>query len=269
MDEIVAAITLIDTHAHLDHERYRNDRDDVIARAKAAGVWPIVEVACDIKTSWLAIGLLRRYPGLLATVGIHPHEAKTGSDSALERVRTMAREAGVVAIGEIGLDYHYEFSPREMQRRAFAAQVGLAKEVGLPIVVHDREAHADTLAILKSEGAEQVGGVMHCFSGDAEMARNCLDMGFYISVGGTLTFPNAGRLRDIAAKLPLDRLLLETDCPYLSPVPHRGKRNEPAFVVLVAEELARLKSITPGEAAAATTRNAAALFGFRQQLRLG
>ncbi|MEW5866010.1 MAG: TatD family hydrolase [Bacillota bacterium] len=265
MGETTTGMRLIDTHAHLDHERYRNDRDDVIARAKAAGVWPIVEVASDVKTSWLAIGLLRSYPGLLATVGIHPHDAKTASSSALERIRTMAREPGVVAIGEIGLDYHYDFSPRDAQRRAFAVQIGLAKEVGLPIVVHDREAHADTLAILKSEGADQVGGVMHCFSGDAETARKCLDMGFYISIGGTLTFPNAGRLRDIVARLPLERLLLETDCPYLTPVPHRGKRNEPAFVAFVVEELARLKGITPGEAAAATTQNATALFRLRKE----
>lgn len=253
---------LVDTHAHLEHERYRGDRDEVIARAKAAGVWPVIEVASDVKTSWLAIGLLRSYPGLLVTVGIHPHEARTASGSALDRIRDMSRQDGVVAIGEIGLDYHYDFSPRDEQRRAFAAQVGIAQEVGLPIVVHDREAHADTLAILKSEGSRQVGGVMHCFSGDADMARSCLDMGFHISVGGTLTFPKSDRLRDIIVQIPLDRLLLETDCPYLSPVPHRGERNEPAYVNHVAAELARVRGVSCGEIAAATSANAARLFRF-------
>lgn len=262
MPDIHPKVQVIDTHAHLEHERFRDDLDDVIARAKAAGVWPVIEVGSDLATSRAALGLVRRYPGLLAAVGIHPHEANTASDAALESIRAMARERGVIAIGEIGLDYHYDFSPRDEQRRAFAAQIAIAKEVGLPIVVHDREAHADTLAILKSERAAAVGGVMHCFSGDWKLARNVLDMGFYISVGGTLTFPNAAPLRDLVARLPLDRLLLETDCPYLTPVPHRGKRNEPAFVVLVAQELARLKRLDADEVAATTSHNAEILFRF-------
>lgn len=253
-------IQMIDTHAHLEHERFRDDLDAVIARSKAAGVWPVVEVGSDLPTSRTALELVRRYPGLLAAVGVHPHEAKDASDAALDELRTLAREPGVVAIGEIGLDYHYDFSPRDQQRRAFAAQISIAKEVGLPIVVHDREAHADALAILKSERAEEACGVMHCFSGDWKLAHAVLDMGFYISVGGTLTFPNATALRDLVARLPLDRILLETDCPYLAPVPHRGKRNEPAYVVLVARELARLKRLDVGEVAAATSRNAEALF---------
>ncbi|MDK2931840.1 MAG: TatD DNase family protein [Bacillota bacterium] len=265
MADTRGSVQVIDTHAHLDHERFRDDLDDVIARAKAAGVWPVIEVGSDLATSRAALGLVRRYRGLLAAVGIHPHEAKTASNAALEELRAMAREPGVAAIGEIGLDYHYDFSPRDQQRRAFAAQIAIAKDVGLPIVVHDREAHADTLAILKSEGAAAVGGVIHCFSGDWKLARSVLDMGFYISVGGTLTFPNATSLRDLVARLPLDRLLLETDCPYLTPVPHRGKRNEPAFVVLVAEELARLKRLDVHEVAAATTRNARVLFRLQSE----
>ncbi len=260
MADAGGAVQVVDTHAHLEHERFRGDLDDVIARARAAGVWPIIEVGSDVATSRAALGLTQRYPGLLAAVGIHPHEAGGASDAALEEIRVMARKPGVVAIGEIGLDYHYDFSPRDQQRRAFAAQIGIAKEVGLPIVVHDREAHADTLTILKSEGAGAAGGVMHCFSGDWKLAHTVLDMGFYISVGGTLTFPNAARLRELVARLPLDRLLLETDCPYLTPVPHRGKRNEPAFVVLVARELARIKRLDVRHVAAATIRNAGALF---------
>jgi TatD DNase family protein len=258
---------LIDTHAHLDHERFRGDLDEVIARSKAAGVWPVIQVGSDLTSSRLGLELVRRYDGLLAAVGIHPHEAKTASEAALDELRTLARQPGVVAIGEIGLDYHYDFSPRDDQRRAFAAQIAIAKELGLPIVVHDREAHADTLAILKSEGASEgttaAGGVMHCFSGDWKIARAVLDMGFYISIGGTLTFPNAAALRDLVARLPLDRLLLETDCPYLTPVPHRGKRNEPAHVLFVARELARLKQLSVGDVAAATTHNAGVLFSLK------
>ncbi|MGE5584532.1 MAG: TatD family hydrolase [Bacillota bacterium] len=262
MLDAAGAVQVVDTHAHLEHERFRDDLDDVVARAMAAGVWPVIEVGSDLATSRTALELTRRYPGLLAAVGIHPHEAGGASSAALEEIRAMARKPGVVAIGEIGLDYHYDFSPRDQQRRAFAAQIGIAKDVGLPIVVHDREAHADTLTILKSEGAGAAGGVMHCFSGDWKLAHTVLDMGFYISVGGTLTFPNAARLRELVTRIPLDRLLLETDCPYLTPAPHRGKRNEPAFAVLVARELARLRRLDVCEVAATTSHSAQVLFRF-------
>ncbi len=254
-------INLIDTHVHLDHERFSDDLDQVIERAKSSRVWPIVTVGADLASSRHAVECVTRYPGVIATVGIHPHDAATVSDSVLDEIRVLAGKMGVVAIGEIGLDYHYDFSPRDVQRRAFAIQINLARELGLPIVVHVREAYSDVMTILRSERAEDIGGIIHCFCGDYEEARDCLDMGFYISVGGILTFANSSELRKIIKKLPLDRILLETDAPYLTPVPHRGKRNEPAYVGLVAQALAELKNIALKEVTETTTANANKLFG--------
>ncbi len=211
-----------------------------------------------------AVEFARRYPDVIATVGVHPHDADSVSDSVLNEIAILAQDEGVVAIGEIGLDYHYDFSPRDVQRRVFAIQISLARELELPIVVHVREAYQDVMSILKSEHAEDVGGIVHCFSGDREAAKDCLDMGFYISVGGILTFANSQELREIIRGLPMDRILLETDAPYLTPVPYRGKRNEPAYLVHVAEALANLKGITFDEVAETTTLNACKLFGLRK-----
>jgi TatD DNase family protein len=255
---------LIDTHAHLDHERFKDDVDQVIERAKLAKVQPIVTVGADLASSRQAVDFARRYPGVIATVGVHPHDADSVSDSVLDEITMLAGDEGVVAIGEIGLDYHYDFSPRDVQRRVFAIQISLARELGLPIVVHVREAYRDVMSILKSEHAEDVGGIIHCFSGDREVVKDCLDMGFYISVGGILTFANSKELRGIIKGLPLERILLETDSPYLTPVPYRGKRNEPAYVVHVAEALANLKDITFDKVAEITTLNACKLFGLRK-----
>lgn len=255
---------LIDTHAHLDHERFKDDVDQVIERAKLAKVQSIVTVGADLASSRQAVEFAKRYPDVIATVGVHPHDADSVSDSILHEITMLAEDEGVVAIGEIGLDYHYDFSPRDAQRRVFAIQISLARELGLPIVVHVREAYPDVMSILKSERAEEVGGIIHCFSGDREVAKDCLDMGFYISVGGILTFANSQALREIIRGLPMDRILLETDAPYLTPVPYRGKRNEPAYVVHVAEALANLKGITFCEVAEATTLNACKLFGLRK-----
>jgi len=252
---------LIDTHVHLDHERFRNDLDQVIERAKSARVWPIVTVGADLASSRQAVECRRRYPGVTATVGVHPHDADSVSEGVLDEIRRLASDEGVVAVGEIGLDYHYDFSPRDVQRQVFAMQISLARELRLPIVVHVREAYDDVMAILKSEQAEDVGGIIHCFSGDREVAKDCLDMGFYISVGGILTFADSSKLRQIVKGLPLDRILLETDAPYLTPVPFRGKRNEPAYVVHVAQALADLKGIAFDKVAEITTANASKLFG--------
>ena len=252
---------LIDTHVHLDHERFLNDLDQVIERAKSARVWPIITIGADLASSHRAVEYVRRYPGVAATVGVHPHDADSMSDSILDEIRVLASKAGVVAVGEIGLDYHYDFSPRNVQRQVFATQINLARELGLPIVVHVREAYSDAVAILRAEGAGDIGGVIHCFSGDGSQAKDCLDMGFYLSVGGSLTFSGSSQLRQVVKKLPLACLLLETDAPYLTPVPYRGKRNEPAYVVLVAEALANLKNITVREASKTTTANACRLFG--------
>lgn len=258
MADTRGSVQVIDTHAHLDHERFRDDLDDVIARAKAAGVWPVIEVGSDLATSRAALGLVRRYPGLLAAVGIHPHEAKTASDAALETIRAMASEPGVVAIGEIGLDYHYHYAPPEVQRDVFRRQIDLARRLGLPVVVHDREAHEDIREMLTAGP-----GIIHCFSGDSSLAAQLIDRGFYISFAGNITFPAAAGLRQVAATVPLDKLLLETDCPYLAPVPYRGRTNEPAYVKEVAVAVAGLRGLAAEEVAATAAANTQRVVGRR------
>lgn len=235
---------LIDTHAHLDDARYDADREAVIARAREAGIETFVSIGCDLATSKSAVDLAGRYPFVYAAVGVHPHEVKHIEDGWYDEFRRLAGHKKVVAYGEIGLDYHYNHSPPKLQRERFREQVDLAKELRLPLVIHTREAQEDTIAILKEENAGEVGGVFHCFSGDAWLAKDALDLGFYLSFSGVITFPSATMLRDIVKTVPLDRILVETDCPYLTPVPHRGKRNEPAFVKLVAEKIAEVKGAT-------------------------
>ncbi|MFQ5992208.1 MAG: TatD family hydrolase [Nitrospiraceae bacterium] len=234
---------LIDTHTHLDDARYDGDRDAVIARAQDAGVQTFVTIGCDLETSRAAIALAERYPFIYATVGVHPHEVKRIEENWYAELRRLARHPKVVAYGEIGLDYHYDHSPRETQRARFREQVRVARDLQLPVVIHTREAQEDTITILREERASEVGGVFHCFSGDAWLAKDALDLGFYLSFSGVVTFQNATMLRDIVKTLPMDRILIETDCPYLAPVPHRGKRNEPARVKLVAEKIASIKSM--------------------------
>ncbi|TAJ08909.1 MAG: TatD family deoxyribonuclease [Nitrospirae bacterium] len=238
---------LIDTHAHLDDTRYDDDREAVITRARDAGVETFVTIGCDLATSKAAVDLAARYPFVYAAVGVHPHEVKHIEDGWYDEFRRLAGHEKVVAYGEIGLDYHYNHSPPKLQRERFREQVGLAKELRLPLVIHTREAQEDTIAILKEEKAGDVGGVFHCFSGDAWLAKDALDLGFYLSFSGVITFQNAAMLRDIVKTVPLDRILVETDCPYLTPVPYRGKRNEPAFVKLVVEKIAEVKG--PAEVA--------------------
>lgn len=233
---------LIDTHTHLDDARYDADREATIARAREAGVETVITIGCDLGTSRAAVALADRYPFVFASVGVHPHEVNRIEDGWYDEFRRLARNKKVVAYGEIGLDYHYNRSPPKEQRSRFREQVILARELKLPIVIHTREAQEDTITILKEEQASEVGGVFHCFSGDAWLAKEALDLGFYLSFSGILTFPNATMLRDIAKTVPMDRLLIETDCPYLTPAPHRGTRNEPAYVKFVAERLAELKS---------------------------
>jgi len=233
---------LIDTHTHLDDARYDDDREAMIARAREAGVDTFVTIGCDLATSRAAIGLAERYPFVYATVGVHPHEVKHIGDGWYDELRRLAAHSKVVGYGEIGLDYHYNHSPPKLQRERFREQVLLARELKKPIVVHTREAQEDTIAILREENAGDVGGVFHCFSGDAWLAKVALDLGFYLSFSGVLTFQNAAMLREIAQTVPLDRILVETDCPYLTPAPHRGKRNEPAYVRLVAEKVAEIKA---------------------------
>jgi len=255
---------LIDTHTHLDDTRYESDRDAMIARAREAGVESMITIGCDLATSRSAVALANKYPFVYASIGVHPHEVKYIGDGWYDELRTLAQDRKVVAYGEIGLDYHYNHSEPELQRTRFREQLQLARELKLPVIIHTREAQDDTIRILKEERASEIGGVFHCFSGDAWLAKDAIELGFYLSFSGILTFQNATMLRNIAKTVPVDRLLIETDCPYLTPVPHRGKRNEPAFVKHVADVLAAIASdgatVTAEEIGRRTSDNARRLF---------
>jgi TatD DNase family protein len=258
-------MNLIDTHTHLDFPQFDGDREQVIERAANAGVKAIVNVGTDLASSRAAVALAEAYPQIYAAVGVHPHDAKTMTGETLEELRALASHPKVVAVGEIGLDFYRDLSPRDQQRQAFQQQLALAREVGKPVIIHDREAHKEVMAILRrwAEGCQQPVGVLHCFSGDLAMAQEAIELGFYISIAGPVTFQNARRLRELIRQLPLEKLLVETDCPYLAPHPHRGKRNEPAYVKLVAQEVARIKGTSSEEVARITSDNAQALFALR------
>jgi len=251
---------LIDTHCHLDDPRYDADRDLMLQRAQDAGIGHFVTIGCDLETSRAAVALAQQHPFISATIGVHPHEVKHITDGWYDEFRRLAQSGRVAAYGEIGLDYHYDHSPRDVQRTRFREQVCLARELRLPIVIHQREAQEDTVTILREEQAGDVGGVFHCFSGDVWLAKDALEMGFYLSFSGVITFKNATMLRDIVKTIPLDRILIETDAPYLTPVPHRGTRNEPAYVCHVADKIAALHDISREAVANATTQNARRVF---------
>jgi TatD DNase family protein len=253
-------VSLIDTHAHLNDPKFASDIDEVVARANAAGVDWIIVCGYDVESSRAAVELAARFECVYATVGVHPHDAKTyhaGVEGAIEQ---LSRASKVLAIGEIGLDFHYDFSSRPDQLAAFEAQADMAAKLGLPIVVHSRESNDEALEVMQSRAGNIKGCVFHCFSGDADFARAVLDMGFYIGIDGPVTYPASAKLTRVVEACPLDRLLVETDCPYLTPVPHRGKRNEPAYVRYVAEAAARIKGVTFDELAEATWANARTLF---------
>lgn len=250
---------LIDTHAHLDHPRFDGDRQDVLERAWAAGLVAIVTIGSDLASSERAVALAEAHEFVYAAVGIHPHEAAGATEDAFRRLTTLTQHPKVVAVGEIGLDYYYDHSPRPVQRDVFVRQLGLARETGLPFVLHNRDAHEDVMAVLRDEGAG-LSGVLHSFTGDGEMAAECIERGYVLSAGGMVTFANAAGIRDVMAAVPLDKLLLETDAPYLTPVPLRGRRNEPAYTRHVAEFLARERGLDVEEVAWRTTAAAAELF---------
>lgn len=255
---------LTDTHAHLNFPDFEEDLTAVLERAAEQGVERIVCIGTDLPSSQKALALAEAQAGLYATVGIHPHEARTADEAALSQLRQWARHPKVVAIGEIGLDFYRNLSPPEVQVRAFRAQIALARERDLPLVIHDREAHEAVMRVLEEEEAWKLGGVLHCFSGDEDLARKAIERGFYIGFDGPLTFPNARSLQALAAALPLQACLLETDCPYLTPHPQRvqspRQRNEPAYVRAVAEKMAELRGLSLAEVAAATSANAERLF---------
>lgn len=248
---------LIDTHAHLDSPKFDSDREEVIARAKAAGIDTIVNIGFNRETIPTTMALAEKYPFIYAAVGWHPTDA---IDMKLEEdlawIESLCAHPKVVAIGEIGLDYYWDTSPKDFQHTVFREQIRLARKLNKPIVIHNRDAHEDIVKLLREERAAEVGGIMHCFSGSWEMAKLCLDMNFYISFGGPVTFKNARVPKEVMEKVPLDRLLIETDAPYLTPHPHRGQRNESAYVRLVAETAAEIKGLKLDDIAKITSENA-------------
>jgi TatD DNase family protein len=251
---------LVDSHAHVQVHQFASDRAEVVAAAFAAGIGRIIVPGTDLDSSRAAVDLAAAYPGrIFAAVGTHPHDAATLTDQALGAQRRLASAAGVVAVGEIGLDYYRNLAPQEVQRAALVAQFQLARELDLPVILHTRESHTDMVAHLRTHGAS-LRGVFHCFTGDRDMAREALDLGFYLSFAGPVTYPRNTELLDVAAWVPQDRLLVETDSPYLAPQPFRGKRNEPRHVALVAQAIAAARGMTPEALAAATSQNAATLF---------
>jgi TatD DNase family protein len=251
---------LMDTHAHVQTRQFDKDRDAVIQNAFAAGVARILIPGVEMETSQSAVELAARYPGqVFAAVGVHPHDATDLTPEALDSLRALATQPGVVAIGEIGLDYYRDLSPRETQRQALMTQCGLASELDLPVVLHNRDSHADLIELLRAHGGG-LRGVFHCFIGDQAMARDALDLGFYLSFAGPLTYPQNETLREVAAWAPEDRILVETDSPYLTPPPYRGKRNEPKHVAIVAQRLAELRNVSFERIAEMTNQNAETLF---------
>jgi TatD DNase family protein len=254
-------LLLFDTHVHLNAEQFNEDVEEVIERAKEAGVEYMVVVGFDRPTINRALELVEKYDFLYASVGWHPVDAIDMEEEDLQWIEELASHPKVVAIGEMGLDYHWDKSPKSVQQEVFRKQIQLAKRVKLPIIIHNREATQDIVDILREESAQEVGGIMHCFSGSAEVAQQCIDMNFYISLGGPVTFKNAKKPKEVAKEIPLDNMLVETDCPFLAPHPYRGKRNEPAYVRLVAQQIAEIKEISVEEVEEITTKNAKRLFG--------
>jgi len=250
---------LIDSHCHLDMKDFNKDRSEVLERAQSEGIGHMVAIGIDVKSSEAALSLAREYPFISATVGCHPHDADQCNPKELQKLASLALEPEVVAWGEIGLDYYRNYSGKENQRKIFKEQLNLAHANKLPVIIHDRDAHVEVYALLKKMGEGK--GVIHCFSGDRDLAEAFIDLGYYISIPGTVTYKNARLVREVAAAIPLDRMLVETDAPFLAPVPKRGKRNEPGFVIHTAREIALLRDIPFETVAKQTTENARALFG--------
>ena len=257
---IFPVMDFIDTHAHLDILPLTEDQSGVISRAEKAGVHQVITIGIDLASSRKNLELAKQFPQVYAAVGIHPHDTKGASSDEYKELLKLAATPKVVAWGEIGLDFVKEYSPRDIQRKAFRQQIQMAKQVDLPVIIHNRGAHAETVHILREEAFGALRGVMHCFSGDVKVAKQVLDLGFFISVTGIITFSNAKVVKEVVRYVPLERLLIETDSPFLSPVPYRGKPNEPARVIHVAEEIARIKKTPLEEIAQCTSDNARGLF---------
>jgi TatD DNase family protein len=254
---------LFDTHAHLDFDAFDDDREEVIERARSNGVEYIVTIGSGdgLSCADAAIEIAESHENIWASVGVHPHDAKLVKNGGLDKIRELCKKEKVVAIGETGLDYVKNHSPKDVQIKCFREQLAISREMSLPVIIHDRDAHGDLMGILKSDGVGEAVGIMHCYSGSAEMARQLVEMGFFISFPGVITFKNAKQLPKVAQSVPEDKILIETDCPYLTPVPYRGKRNEPAYVKYVAEVIAKVRDISFEHAAKITTQNAFQAFG--------
>lgn len=255
---------IFDTHAHLDDSRFDRDRKELIEGLKAQGISLIVNPGADMPSSKRAVELAKQYDFIYAAVGVHPHDVKDMGENTIDELRKLASEEKVVAIGEIGLDFYYDNSPRDLQLEYFIKQIELANELSLPIIIHSRDASELTYETIKKYKADTTPCVLHCFSQSLEMAERYVDLGCYISFAGPITFKNAHNLKEAATKLPLDRLFIETDCPYLTPEPFRGKRNDPSKVIYVAKEIAKLKGISEQEVIDATRKNATKFFGINQ-----
>ncbi len=251
---------LIDTHAHLTMAQFEGDREAVIQRALDSGLRYIITIGISLADAHQAIALTEKYSFVYAAVGLHPHGAEQVPVSTYPELEKLLTHPKVVALGEIGLDYYRNYAPREIQQRVFIQQLALARQLGKPIIIHNREAHHDILKILRQERGAELGGIFHCFSGTPEIAREALDLGFYISIAGPITYRNARKLPEVVAMVPLDRLLIETDCPYLAPHPFRGQRNEPAYVRLVAERIAEIKQVSLSVLTNVVLENALRLF---------
>lgn len=254
---------LIDSHAHLDDERFDRDRDELIKSLGKNGISTVINIGADLPSSIKSVKLSEQYDNIYAAVGVHPHSASEMDEGTIEVLKAFSSREKVVAIGEIGLDYYYDNSPRDVQRIWFRRQMKLAKEVNLPIVVHSREANQETFDMIKAESDGKLTGVIHCYSGSVELMKEYIKLGYYISLGGPVTFKNAKTPKEVAKVVPIDRLLVETDSPYLTPEPHRGKRNEPLYVRHVAAMIAELRGMTIEELARATSENTKRLFNLR------
>jgi len=252
---------IIDSHAHLEMKEFDSDREEVIKRAKEAGVDFIITVGTNLVLSRKAVALAQKYQNIYATIGIHPHDAAKADNKACESLKELALSQKIVAYGEIGLDFFRNISSREKQIKVFGLQLELAQELNLPVIIHDREAHELTLKMVKASSVRR--GVFHCFSGDYTMAKQCIDLGFCISIPGVVTFDKAKTIQNVAEHVPLSSLLLETDAPYLAPVPHRGKRNEPSFIIHTAKKVAEIKKVSWEEVAQVTAGNTMKLFGIK------
>ena len=247
-----------DSHAHYDDERFNEDRESLIESLREKGVDFIVNAAADMKSCYTSLALAEKYPFIYSSVGVHPHDVKDLTDADIEEMRKLAAHSKVVAIGEIGLDYYYDNSPREDQRKWFRVQLELAKELDLPVIIHSREASQETFDMIVESGVKE--GVIHCFTGSYELAKEYVKRGFYLGIGGSLTFKNAKKAVEVVEGIDLKHLLIETDCPYLTPVPHRGERNDSSYLKFVVEKIAEIKGVSTDEVAKTSSDNAKKLF---------